>query len=87
MPQCGGFRHPRARALLIALDKQGNIATPFKTTGMLTGAVRSGGENQDVGREQEREAGGCPGAMNGGLSIHPSRSSDSSDSKASSTSG
>ncbi len=29
---------------VIALDKQGNIATPFNTTGMLTGAVRSDGK-------------------------------------------
>jgi beta-aspartyl-peptidase (threonine type) len=28
---------------VIALDRQGNIATPFNTTGMLTGAVRSDG--------------------------------------------
>ncbi len=36
---------------VIALDKQGNIATPFNTTGMMTGAVRSDGQDQDVGLE------------------------------------
>ena len=29
---------------VIALDRQGNIATPFNTTGMLTGAVHSDGK-------------------------------------------
>jgi beta-aspartyl-peptidase (threonine type) len=29
---------------VIALDKQGNIATPFNTTGMMTGAVRPDGQ-------------------------------------------
>jgi beta-aspartyl-peptidase (threonine type) len=29
---------------VIALDKQGNIATPFNTTGMLTGAVHADGK-------------------------------------------
>jgi L-asparaginase / beta-aspartyl-peptidase len=29
---------------VIALDKQGNIATPFNTTGMMTGAVRNDGK-------------------------------------------
>jgi len=31
---------------VIALDPQGNVATPFNTTGMLTGTVRAGGEIQ-----------------------------------------
>jgi beta-aspartyl-peptidase (threonine type) len=26
---------------VIALDRQGNVATPFNTTGMLTGVVRA----------------------------------------------
>ncbi len=29
---------------VIALDPQGNVATPFNTTGMLTGTVRAGGK-------------------------------------------
>ena len=29
---------------VIALDRQGHVATPFNTTGMLTGTVRSDGK-------------------------------------------
>jgi beta-aspartyl-peptidase (threonine type) len=29
---------------VIALDRKGNVATPFNTTGMMTGTVRSGGK-------------------------------------------
>ena len=34
---------------VIALDRQGNSATPFNTTGMMTGTVRSGGEIKILG--------------------------------------
>jgi beta-aspartyl-peptidase (threonine type) len=29
---------------VIALDRQGNVATPFNTTGMMNGTVRAGGQ-------------------------------------------
>jgi beta-aspartyl-peptidase (threonine type) len=40
---------------VIALDRQGNVATPFNTTGMLTGAVRSGGKIKMSGWSKSAE--------------------------------
>ena len=48
---------------VIALDRQGNIATPFNTTGMLNGPSPQRWQDQDVGLEQERRTSGSAGAM------------------------
>ena len=34
---------------VIALDRKGNVATPFNTTGMMTGTVRPGGKIKIAG--------------------------------------
>ena len=48
---------------VIALDRQGNIATPFNTTGMMTGAVRNDGKIKMSGGARARNR-YSPGAMN-----------------------
>jgi beta-aspartyl-peptidase (threonine type) len=40
---------------VIALDRQGNIATPFNTTGMMIGAVHAGGKIKMSGWSKNAE--------------------------------